>query len=152
MSDTVRVSEPLLRLSLLPFTAATTSTPLMPKVSFLPFSPWKPSSPVWNTRFSLMPWANWSAKPSGAVRAIRPSDGPFSISGTVSKYANPSNLPLKRRVRLLLGDGINVVRETWSGENGDYSFSGIASNTYVVIAYDYQNTYRAVIADRVDAV
>ena len=56
---------------------------------------------------------------------------------------------IKRKVRLVRErDGL-VVRETWSDANtGQYEFRYIDElQTWTVIAYDYEQNFRAVIAD-----
>ena len=71
------------------------------------------------------------------------------VYGTVQRKTDPANIPLKRKVRLVRErDGL-VVRETWSDANtGQYEFRYIDElQTWTVIAYDYEQNFRAVIAD-----
>lgn len=71
------------------------------------------------------------------------------VYGTVQRKTDPANTPLKRKVRLVRErDGL-VVRETWSDANtGEYEFRYIDElQTWTVIAYDYEQNFRAVIAD-----
>ena len=71
------------------------------------------------------------------------------VYGTVARKTDPANTPLKRKVRLLRErDGL-VVRETWSDANtGQYEFRYIDElQTWTVIAYDYEQSFNAVIAD-----
>ena len=73
------------------------------------------------------------------------------IAGTVKKDADPSDLPLKRRVRLHREvDGL-LIREVWSdAATGAYDFTEISmAHKYTVIAYDHLHDYRAVIADNI---
>lgn len=152
MSDTVRVSEPLLRLGLMPFAAATVSAPSMLNVSFMPFSPWKTSLPAWQARFSLMPWGPLTVRSSEQVRTVKPYDGAFTVSGTVTKYNLPTNLPLRRRVRLLQQLTGFVIRETWSDNGGNYVFDFVANVPCTIVVYDHEKVYRAVVADNVTPV
>lgn len=75
--------------------------------------------------------------------------GNGTIAATVKKDADPTDLPLRRRVRLIREIDGRVIRETWSdAATGAYVFSGIdAQQTYTVVAYDHEHNYRAVIAD-----
>ena len=71
------------------------------------------------------------------------------VYGTVQRKTDPANIPLKRKVRLVRErDGL-IVRETWSDANtGQYEFRYIDElQTWAVIAYDYEQNFRAVIAD-----
>lgn len=149
MSDTVRVSEPLLRLGLMPFAAVTVFAPSMPKVSFMPFSPWKTSLPAWQTRFSLMPWWSLIVRSSERIGTVKPYDGVFKVSGTVTKYSLPANLPLRRRVRLLQQLTGLVIRETWSDTSGNYLFDFVSNEPFTIVVYDHEKVYRAVVADNI---
>lgn len=75
--------------------------------------------------------------------------GNGTISGTVKKDADPTDLPLRRRVRLMREVDGRVVRETWSdAATGAYTFAGIdPAQTYTALAYDHEHNYRAVVAD-----
>lgn len=77
--------------------------------------------------------------------------GSGRIAGTVKRDADPSDLPLKRRVRLHREQDGMLIREVWSHPvTGAYSFDYIdASKQYTVITYDYEHNYRAVIADNI---
>lgn len=78
------------------------------------------------------------------------SGGRGQIVGTVKEKAIPTNLPLRRKVRLFNEFNGRLVAETWSNDAGDYTFSNITlRDRYTVIAYDYLNNYRAVIADNI---
>jgi hypothetical protein len=75
--------------------------------------------------------------------------GPGLISGTVKEKNLPANTPLQRQV-LLFDEYTQVyIAGTWSDPvTGNYRFPYVAlDKTYTVIAYDYTNTYRAVIAN-----
>ena len=75
--------------------------------------------------------------------------GMGSITGTVKEKSTPTNVPLRRRVRLHREvDGL-ALRETWSdAATGNYTFPDLnPTYTYYVVAFDYAQNYRAVIAD-----
>lgn len=70
------------------------------------------------------------------------------IEGTVGEKATP-NTPIKRKVQLYSAQTNILVAETWSDETGNYRFDHIDTDQhFTVIAHDYQNHYRAVIADQ----
>lgn len=74
--------------------------------------------------------------------------GTYSISGTTSNKALPSNLPAYRRVRLHDQPSGRALREVWSDETtGAYSFDNIRAGTFFIIGFDHTGTYGAVIAD-----
>ena len=78
--------------------------------------------------------------------------GTGRIVGTVKEKGLPDNLPLSRKVRLVRDFDMAFVDETWSDAAGNYVFNDIAIGPrYSVISYDYTNTYRAVIADNLQA-
>jgi hypothetical protein len=72
------------------------------------------------------------------------------INGTVKGKGTP-DVPLHRKVWLMDQASGMVVRETWSSAStGAYEFKGVRQDAlYSVISYDYTQTFRAVIADRV---
>ena len=79
--------------------------------------------------------------------------GKYRITGTVKQKGQPIDLPVSRRV-LLIDERANfVVRETWSDAvTGRYSFDYINPDIqYLVIAYDYQQNFRAAVADNLTA-
>jgi hypothetical protein len=70
------------------------------------------------------------------------------IVGTVKRKSDPTNVPLKRRVRLYRDRDGMFIREGWSNTAGDYVFEYVEENeAYTVLAHDYQFNYRAVVAD-----
>jgi hypothetical protein len=74
--------------------------------------------------------------------------GTATIFGTVKRDAEPTDLPVARRVRLYDERGRRFIRETWSDANGDFSFVGInPDGLYTAIAYDHLGQFRAVISD-----
>lgn len=75
--------------------------------------------------------------------------GTGAIYGTVDRKGTPTNIALRRRVRLHRDvDGL-VVQETWSdATTGEFAFTGIdPAQRYTTIAYDYEHNFRAVAAD-----
>jgi hypothetical protein len=61
--------------------------------------------------------------------------GSLGISGTITENFFPGAY----RVRLYRqSDGV-LVRETWSANNGSYSFNGISDDIYFVICFDHTN-------------
>lgn len=84
----------------------------------------------------------------GAVSRDYEFGGSHRIVGTVKEKATPTNLPLARRVVLHdMRSGLPIA-ETWSDATGNYSFEYITNEyTYYVAAFDYENNYRAVVAD-----
>lgn len=81
------------------------------------------------------------------------SNGPGTITGTVKEKAIPSNLPLSRKVRLMRERDGKCVREMWSDPvTGAWAFTGLdLSQAYTAVAWDYEHTYRATIADNLAA-
>ena len=77
--------------------------------------------------------------------------GQGRVPGTIKRDADPTDLPLRRRVRLIREMDGRVIRETWSdAATGEYLFTGVAENeTYTVISYDHEHNYRAVVADNI---
>lgn len=71
------------------------------------------------------------------------------ITGTVKEKNTPANTPLHRRVVLHRHPDGLPIRSTWSDAlTGAYSFEGIALGyKYYVVSFDYEQNYRAVIAD-----
>lgn len=72
------------------------------------------------------------------------------VNGNVYIDGTP-DIPVSRRVVLIRErDGL-AFREVWSDKaTGAYSFDKVAMGVrYTVIAYDYENNYRAVVADNV---
>lgn len=77
--------------------------------------------------------------------------GDGTITGTVKVKGTPTDVPVSRKVRLVReADGI-CIRETWSDPvTGVYTFAEIDRNAdYTALAYDYTQSFRAVVADRV---
>lgn len=78
-------------------------------------------------------------------------DGNGYISGTVKVLGDPTNVPTRRRVRLLRDRDAMLVAETWSdAATGAYLFNEIdRTATYTVLTDDYEHSYRSVVADRI---
>lgn len=97
----------------------------------------QPAAPVW--KFGSTPF----------FIQDRIDGGRGSIFGTVKEKATPTNLPLRRRVRLVHEFSGRIVAETWSDPvTGNYAFSNIDERQkYLVYSLDYENNYRAEIAD-----
>lgn len=73
--------------------------------------------------------------------------GAATISGVVRKLTTP--LP-GCPVYLFEQEGMVPLRRTLSAGNGAYSFTNMAENQqYVVMAFDFDGAYNAVLADRV---
>lgn len=70
------------------------------------------------------------------------------VAGTVKEDGSP-DVPVKRRVRLHREQDGLLIREVWSDPvTGEYSFDGISQDyKYYVVAFDYTETYTAVIKD-----
>jgi hypothetical protein len=79
--------------------------------------------------------------------------GLFRITGTVKRKDWPANTPLMRRVVLLNEANHHLLRGTWSdADTGEYVFDSIRGDLrYVIISYDYEGVFRAVIADNIAA-
>ena len=91
---------------------------------------------------------------TGAVRDYATGvlgSGMGRVYGTVQRKTDPVNTPLKRKVRLVREHDGLVVREAWSDAvTGEYDFRYIDElQTWTVIAYDHEHSFRAVIADGV---
>lgn len=83
----------------------------------------------------------------------REDGGLYRVTGTVKEKANPSNIPLRRKVRLHRENDGRLIRETWSdATTGEYTFNHIRGDAvYFVTTFDHLQTYRAVIADNLTA-
>lgn len=90
--------------------------------------------------------------PSRSAKNFFLDDGSQAIGrvrGTVKEKSTPSNIPLRRRVRLIREVDGMVVREMWSDSaTGEYDFQYVDETlTYTVLSYDHAHNYRAVVAD-----
>jgi len=79
--------------------------------------------------------------------------GTGTLTGTVAEKSSPTNIPWRRRVLLMDQRSQLIFRETWSDAvTGIYTFPGVKLGVpHTVLAYDYTGTYRAVIADNLQA-
>lgn len=77
--------------------------------------------------------------------------GDGTITGTVKVAGTPSNVPVSRKVRLIRDVDAICIREVWSDPvSGVYTFTDIDRTvSYTVLSYDYTESFRAVVADRV---
>lgn len=72
--------------------------------------------------------------------------GLLQIVGTTKVIGDPSNLPVRRRVRLHEQRTGRVVREVWSNAaTGEYAFTKLRAGTYYVTAFDHTGAYSGVI-------
>lgn len=79
--------------------------------------------------------------------------GDGHIAGTTKVDASP-DIPVSRRVRLFEARTAQLLRETWSANDGTYSIGNVARSAqqrYFVTSHDHTLTYNAVIADRIAA-
>lgn len=69
--------------------------------------------------------------------------GPFSLpAGSTSNTGSPSNIPVRRRVRLHNQATGRLVQEQWSSRvDGGYQFLGLAAGRYYVVAFDHTGQY-----------
>lgn len=72
--------------------------------------------------------------------------GLLQITGTTKLIGSPTNLPVRRRVRLHDQRSGRVVQEMWSNAaTGSYSFKNLRPGTYYVTAFDHTGAYGGVI-------
>lgn len=71
------------------------------------------------------------------------------VRGTVKEDSTPTDIPLRRLVRLYRERDGMLMREQWSdATTGAYDFKDVElGEKYTVLAYDYPHNYRAVAAD-----
>lgn len=73
--------------------------------------------------------------------------GPHSTpTGTTKNTGSPSNLPVRRRLRLhTMATGL-LLREMWSdAATGSHQFRNLPAGTYYVVAFDHTLQYSGVI-------
>ena len=77
--------------------------------------------------------------------------GGYCIYGTTELDADPTDVPVRRRVQLYNQRDGRLVRETWSdAATGAYRFGHILGGDgtrYFAVAFDHTGDKRAVIAD-----
>lgn len=99
-----------------------------------------------------MPSAGVVLMPGGVRHLDLLDGGVYKLSGTVAEKATPDNHPLSRKVVLIDERDHRIVRETWSDAAGVYVFPDIAGGRpYSVLSYDHTHSYRAVVADNLQA-
>ena len=82
----------------------------------------------------------------GAVHLVDTfNGGPYSTpAGTTKNIGAPSDLPVRRRVRLHDQPTGQVVREVWSDPvTGQYQFHYLREGTYFVLVFDHTGQYGA---------
>ena len=74
--------------------------------------------------------------------------GPVTLVGTVKRAGDPTNVPLRRRVRLYDEIGRRLMRETWSdAATGAFTFENLPQGRFTAMTYDHENIYRALVID-----
>jgi hypothetical protein len=93
------------------------------------------------------------SSPAHQVAIDLEDGGLFRLAGHVAIAATPTNLPVARRVVLIDERSNRIIRQAWSRPaDGYYEFRGIRGDRrFSVAAYDYQNSYRTVIANNLVA-
>lgn len=105
-------------------------------------------SPLLTAQLYPYPVQYKATLPLGVVRREY-YGGTARIYGTVKVKGTPTNVPVSRKVRLYdQAQGLPIA-ETWSHpETGYYEFAGYNPNIrYMVLSYDFTQSYRAVVAD-----
>ena len=98
----------------------------------------------------LHPGSQEAAFLKASTRQVRDTEfgGAFKVYGTVARKNTPTNVPLRRRVRLHRSRDGMLVRETWSANDGTYEFQNISGQyEYDVIAWDHEMSFRSVVAN-----
>ena len=89
-------------------------------------------------------------QPLAATQDLQDSGG-YLIYGTTELDADPTDVPVRRRVQLYNQRDGRLVRETWSdAATGAYRFDhirGCDGTRYFVVAFDHTGDKRAVVAD-----
>lgn len=98
-------------------------------------------------------WPNPTAlvkRVSGAVLRNRTQDsGQYKISGTIKVDGSPDT-PVARKVVLFDQVSLRVLQSTFSdGTTGAYEFTNLANKPHMVMSFDHEESFRAVVADRV---
>lgn len=99
------------------------------------------------------PWGGGTVSNASGAYRVRDMQygGDGTIVGTVKVKGTPSNAPVSRKVRLIRDVDAICIREVWSDPvTGGYAFTEIDGTlSYTVLSYDYTESFRAVVADRV---
>lgn len=89
-------------------------------------------------------------QPVAATQDLQDGGG-FRIYGTTELDADPTDVPVRRRVQLYSQRDGRLVRETWSdAATGAYRFDRVRGGDgtrYFVVAFDHTRDKRAVVAD-----
>jgi hypothetical protein len=88
----------------------------------------------------------------GAVFTWDQHSGPFRVAGDVAIEGTP-DVPVGRRVRLLVKRTAELARETWSDPvTGAYAFDRVANRPYIVLSEDHTGVHNAAVTDAVTPV
>lgn len=98
-------------------------------------------------------WPNASGitkRLSGQILRNRTEDsGRYKISGTIKVDGSPDT-PVARKVVLFDQVSLRVLQSTFSNATtGAYEFLNLANKPHMVMSFDYTESFRAVVADRV---
>jgi len=85
----------------------------------------------------------------GIFGSIQAADGgAYKIEGQALRGGDP----YRARVLLFNSDSLFPIRDTWSAEDGSWSFENLAPKTYLVLAIDKTAERNAVVYSYVTAV
>lgn len=118
----------------------------------IPF-PWRIAPPLTRIETNWPPTPTMGARVTARILRSLPLDGSglYRIEGTVAIDDEPTDIPVRRRVRLFRRlDGV-LVAETFSDAiTGAYAFTGLKLQKYFVVAHDDDsNIYNATIKDAI---
>jgi hypothetical protein len=72
--------------------------------------------------------------------------GPYSISGTTKNTGTPTNVPVRRRVRLHDQPTGRALREVWSDAlTGAWTFANLRAGLFFVMTLDHTGTHNGEI-------
>lgn len=85
----------------------------------------------------------------GAVLTWDQHSGSCRVAGDVAIEGTP-DVPVGRRVRLLVKRTAELARETWSDPvTGTYAFDRVANQPYIVLSEDHTGVHNAAVTDSV---
>jgi hypothetical protein len=88
----------------------------------------------------------------GAAMSWDQHSGTHRVAGDVAIEGTP-DVPVARRVRLLVKRSAELARETWSDPvTGAYSFDRVAAQEYIVLSEDHTRVHNAAVTDAVTPV
>lgn len=88
----------------------------------------------------------------GSVATWDQNSGTHRVAGDVAIEGTP-DVPVGRRVRLLVKRTAELARETWSDPvTGAYSFDRVAAQEYIVLSEDHTRVHNAAVTDAVTPV